>query len=253
MSFLLVLVACWFVTAYAYGLAWICAFGTKFHLAKKYQTYIKMEAKFSKIYDKNIWGGSGSGSHLSADNKIYLRSIEELVLHNKINTILDVGCGDWEIMKHLNFDGKYLGVDIVKSVIDKNKDKYETDNKKFKHQNVLDGIEEEYDLIIIKDVIQHLDDETILKVMENLLNKGRMVYCVNGYKFGRSPEKNDWQTRSISNRYSYHPVSSEKEPLLRYQEFITTKYKRRCKEYVLFRKIKSTEQVNGTSVFGEHN
>ncbi len=198
-----------------------------------------MEAKFSNIYAKNIWGGSGSGSKLSHDNINYLNKITDIIEKYEIGSILDVGCGDWEIMKELELNKiHYVGIDIVKSVIENNINKY---GQSFRHYNVADGINENYDLIIIKDVLQHLEDDVITKIMNNLLEKGKYVFCINGYKFGRSPEKNDWTTRDINNRYSYHPVSSVKEPLIQHKDFIKERYFRRCKEYVLYTKIKSEE------------
>jgi SAM-dependent methyltransferase len=196
-----------------------------------------MESKFSNIYEKNIWGGgSGSGSKLSYDNKAYLKSIDDIIKNHNIHSILDIGCGDWEIMKHLSFDGDYLGLDIVKSVIDKNKINYP--NKNFKHKDILDGLDTHYDLIIIKDVIQHHTNENILKIMKIILEKGKLIYCVNGFKFGRSPEKNNWTKRDIDNRYSYHPVDITKEPLNQYQHLVIQSFQRRCKEYLLIQNPK---------------
>jgi len=195
---------------------------------------IIMESKFSSIYSKNIWGGgSGSGSKLSYDNKAYLKSIEDIIEEYKIESILDIGCGDWEIMRHLSFDGEYLGIDIVKSVIEENKVKYPEIN--FQHKDIMNGLNESYDLIIIKDVIQHHTDEDIIKIMDILLEKGKYIYCVNGYKFGRSPEKNNWVKRDIGNRYSYHPVALDKVPMDKYCGLVINGFRRRCKEYALIR------------------
>tara|TARA_Y100001973_G_C5205724_1_gene341411 strand:+ start:853 stop:1446 length:594 start_codon:yes stop_codon:yes gene_type:complete len=194
-----------------------------------------MEKKFDNIYKKNIWGGgSGTGSKLSYDNIWYLKSIEEIIKDYNIHTILDIGCGDWEIMKNLSYNGlMYDGMDIVKSVIDNNKDCYEKDNIRFYNKNILNEDIKNYDLIIIKDVLQHLEDSHIITIMDKLIKKGKYIYCVNGFKFGRTPEKNNWEVRNINNRYSYHPLSIEKQPLIKYKQYVERKNIRRCKEYIL--------------------
>ena len=195
-----------------------------------------MEEAFKNIHKKNIWGGgSGTGSKLSHDNKWYLKILQDIIKDKGIKNILDIGCGDWEIMKNLSYEGLvYDGIDIVKSVIDNNKD-YESHNIRFYHKNILNEDIENYDLIIIKDVLQHLEDYDIIKIMDKLMEKGKYILCVNGYKFGRTPEKNNWEIRNIKNRYSYHPASIEKQPLIKYKGNMILKELRRCKEYILIK------------------
>jgi 2-polyprenyl-3-methyl-5-hydroxy-6-metoxy-1,4-benzoquinol methylase len=195
-----------------------------------------MEDKFNNIYKKNIWGGgSGTGSKLSHDNKWYLSFIKDIIKDKEIKTILDIGCGDWEIMKNFSYDGlKYDGIDIVKSVIDAN-ESYVKPNIHFYHKNILNEDINNYDLIIIKDVLQHLEDNDIIKIMDKLMKKGSYILCVNGFKFGRTPEKNEWESRNIKNRYSYHPVSIDKMPLIKYKGHMIKKEIRRCKEYILIK------------------
>ena len=111
-----------------------------------------MEEKFSNIYEKNIWGGgSGSGSKLSYDNKSYLKSLDSIIKNHNIQSILDIGCGDWEIMKHLSFQGEYLGIDIVRSVINQNKINYP--NKNFEHKDIINGLD---DLLPIRILLPNL-------------------------------------------------------------------------------------------------
>jgi hypothetical protein len=52
--------------------------------------------EFIKIYNTNYWGnGSGSGSYIK--NTIeYNKYIIDFIKKNKINSITDIGCGDWQ-------------------------------------------------------------------------------------------------------------------------------------------------------------
>ena len=97
-----------------------------------------MESKFSNIYSKNIWGSSGSGSKFSPDNKWFLKELRTIIDEYNIKSIADLGCGDFEIMKHFNFneDEKYTGIDIVDFLIQKHNEKYSNENIKFIHQDI---------------------------------------------------------------------------------------------------------------------
>ena len=134
-----------------------------------------MEEAFTEIYDKNRWGdGSGSGSNPTPDNLKYIRILEGIIKDNDIKTICDIGCGDWKFSQYINFpkDVEYTGIDCVKSVIDNNNDKFKKKNISFKHKSVAEHenyTPNNFDLIIIKDVIQHWEDEHILKFMDDII------------------------------------------------------------------------------------
>jgi len=186
-----------------------------------------MKAIFTTIYDKNIWGGSGSGSNMSNRNKYYMSVLSKIIDDHNIKTICDVGCGDWEFSKHFGYDKRditYLGVDCVESVVDTLKQNYQGENVSFDCKTIGDSyIPEGYDLVILKDVIQHWEDKDILTILPLLLEKNKYVFITNGYKFQRLPEKNDWKQRVLDKRYYYHPVDIYKYPLNQFnQDLILT-------------------------------
>ena len=45
-------------------------------------------------------------------------------------------------------------------------------------------------LIILKDVIQHWTDESIMNYLPKILDKNKYVFITNGYRFMRDPTKN---------------------------------------------------------------
>jgi len=190
-----------------------------------------MEKAFTEIYDKNKWGnGSGSGSKMSRNNQKYINILNKIIDDHSIKTICDVGCGDWQFSKFIEYDKKqlkYTGVDCVKSVIDNNIKCFNATNVEFQHKTISDDyIPEGYDLIILKDVIQHWTDEDILKYLLIILDKNKYVFLTNGFKFMRDPSKNNLEKRNINNQYRYHPVSIKKYPLSEYSEYCmeTTEY-----------------------------
>ena len=140
---------------------------------------------FSKIYDKRIWAPnkktplSGAGS-TKKYNLEYIDFLENFI-HNKknnIKSILDLGCGDWSFTRDIDFSGKkYLGIDCVSSVIQKNKNQFETNSVKFKKADFSDtrvlSQYLDYDLFIMKDVLQHWSDEDITRVLDFLTQNKR--------------------------------------------------------------------------------
>ena len=72
---------------------------------------------FSKIYKEDLWqGGSGAGSKLE-NVKEYVEILQKYIDKPEINTVLDLGCGDWQFSKFLDLSSvSYLGVDVVESV-----------------------------------------------------------------------------------------------------------------------------------------
>ena len=194
-----------------------------------------MQNKFSEIYSKNIWGSSGSGSKFTNDNKFFLNELRNHIDKYDLKTIGDVGCGDWNIMRHfeLKSDESYTGIDCVDFLINDLKMKSEEQNIDFTCLDISKNIPVGYDIIVIKDVIQHWEDKDILEFIPKLLKNNKYVYCVNGYKFGRDKTKSNWTTRHLDKKYKYHPISIIKEPMNKFNYRIMDIKHRRCKEYIL--------------------
>ena len=197
-----------------------------------------MESKFSNIYSKNIWGSSGSGSKFSPDNKWFLNELRNVIDNYNIKNIADLGCGDWEIMKHFNFneDEKYTGIDCVDFLIDGHIQNYSTPQVSFKCEDISQDIPKGYDLVIIKDVLQHHDDNSAIATLNQLLKYNKYVYCINGFKFMRDPTKNNWKKRVLDKKYSYHPISFDIDPFTQFKKYITEVKTRRAKQYIILHK-----------------
>jgi 2-polyprenyl-3-methyl-5-hydroxy-6-metoxy-1,4-benzoquinol methylase len=128
---------------------------------------------FEKIYSDNYWGTevkSGSGSTIAATENIR-NIIPEIVNKYNIKSIVDVACGDltWMplVLEKLG-DIKYTGCDIVESLIEEHKKKY----PQYKFQT-LDIVEENIpsgELIICREVLQHLPVRDIQKALINFSN-----------------------------------------------------------------------------------
>lgn len=119
---------------------------------------------FTEIYDKNVWGGSGGGS--SPENTVEYRKLLQKFLKDKnIKSVVDYGCGDWSFSHLIDWTGiKYVGYDLVDSVVDNNNLKYKTDNIRFTPFGPLLAMDLG-DLMIIKDVLQHLSNDDIISIL----------------------------------------------------------------------------------------
>ena len=130
--------------------------------------------EFTKIYKTNYWiKGSGSGSYIK--NTIeYNKYIIDFIKKHNINSITDIGCGDWQssyliYQNFVNID--YLGLDCVNFIIEKNKTNHPKYN--FKTLDILCNVDliRDSELYIIKDVLQHWKLNDIYDFLDKLVLK----------------------------------------------------------------------------------
>ncbi|WP_400074939.1 class I SAM-dependent methyltransferase [Winogradskyella sp. R77965] len=129
-----------------------------------------------QIYDLHLWGGkdfdfySGDGSHNPKIVKSYLDTVTYF-LKTKNNSLIicDLGCGDFNIGKHLTpYSKKYIAIDIVEKLIERNKTLFKKENLEFK---CLDIAKDEFpagDCIILRQVLQHISNSEIQEIVKKL-------------------------------------------------------------------------------------
>ncbi len=130
----------------------------------------------TQIYEMNLWGGkefdfySGIGSHEPKIINPYLDVlITFLNAHNKSLVVCDLGCGDFNIGKHLTtYSKKYIAVDIVENLINRNKTLYKEDNLTFYCLDIAKEALPPGDCIILRQVLQHLSNKEIEKVTKKI-------------------------------------------------------------------------------------
>lgn len=142
------------------------------------------KSRFQAIYDTGVWGKvtdgtpeSGPGSALSATST--LRQTLPLLLNELgAKTLLDVGCGDFMWMQHVNLAQKYIGVDVVDRVISANKEQFEDSNRTFMS---LDAIADELpsaDVVMCREILFHLSFKDINRLLRNVFSKERSFIVV---------------------------------------------------------------------------
>jgi len=139
---------------------------------------------FNGIYSRGDWakdpegkGTSGTGSTLDVTQE-YRAYIEQFIKKHNVKSVVDAGCGDWEFSSATNWNhARYLGVDISTNVIDLVKKKYQKEGVSFMVGDVTESLPSA-DLLLCKDVLQHLPNQLIIKFIKNNLKKGKYKWAI---------------------------------------------------------------------------
>lgn len=147
-------------------------------MAKKIKKPWPTKDVMNQIYDIHLWGGhtfdfySGFGSHDPKIIKPYLKVLVAfLESHNRSLVVCDLGCGDFNIGKHFTqYTKKYIAIDIVENLIDRNKTLYKEDNLVFACLDITKDDLPEADCMILRQVLQHLSNLEVQNLVEKLAN-----------------------------------------------------------------------------------
>tara|TARA_B100001057_G_C22655245_1_gene873718 strand:+ start:155 stop:925 length:771 start_codon:yes stop_codon:yes gene_type:complete len=140
---------------------------------KKMLTKKDIKDRFITIYEENLWQSkesiSGEGSEISYTKPLREWMLKEISQLN-IKVFVDAPCGDFNWMKTIipKLSIKYIGLDIVPSLINSNKIKYESKNVYFNVANICDDPLPDCDMIMVRDCLFHLSYEDINKFLKNL-------------------------------------------------------------------------------------
>lgn len=168
-------------------------------LSDIYQTLfisiIDKDKKFSYIYKSKYWKGlgdgslSGAGSNEATTNNIK-SELQKFFIEKNIKSVLDIPCGDWKWMSTMNFgDIDYTGCDVVKEMIDHNSKLYAKSNIKFRVLSLIDDRLPNADIIIIRDLLVHLDTKDILKCIDNIRKYNFKYIAITNYPILKNQHK----------------------------------------------------------------
>ena len=112
--------------------------------------------------------GQGSGPGSSPEyTKLWRPFLEDFIGKNRISSVLDFGCGDWQSSRLIDWKTTaYHGVDVVPALVDRLRAAYARPGVTF---SVVDPENPQLpgaDLLIVKDVLQHLPNASVLKLLE---------------------------------------------------------------------------------------
>jgi SAM-dependent methyltransferase len=128
---------------------------------------------FEEIYEKNIWGGergefySGEGSTQKYSQK-YAQTVTKYIRENNIKRVVDLGCGDFRVASKLvTGDFHYIGCDVVPSLVEHLNHNFANEKNEFRCVNIVEDELPNGDLCLIRQVLQHLSNAEIEKILQN--------------------------------------------------------------------------------------
>ncbi|WP_315830974.1 class I SAM-dependent methyltransferase [Bradyrhizobium prioriisuperbiae] len=139
-----------------------------------------LKSRFEAIYDTGVWQqgwheatpGSGAGSSVAAT--VALREALPSLLNDlNAKTLLDVGCGDFSWMQHVSIGQRYIGIDVVGSVIETNARLYGQPGREFRNGDATVDELPDADVVLCREVLFHLSFVDIRKLLRNVLSKKR--------------------------------------------------------------------------------
>lgn len=148
-------------------------------IAKKLKSKLKLEINNSASYWERRYaskGNSGAGSYgRLAEFKASV--INEFVALNKINSVVEFGCGDGNQLTLAKYPS-YIGVDISKTAIRLCKKAFKKDVTK-SFFTTADAQNVDAELSMSLDVIYHLVEDNIYNdYMTNLFNSSKLYVCI---------------------------------------------------------------------------
>ena len=178
--------------------------------------------RFREIYRKERWGrgkGSGDGSDPKY-SAVWIEYVQGLIDSGEYRSVLDVGCGDLRMLNALRLpdDVSYWGVDVAMTEKNLVEAQRRNDNLPPNAGLIFSDVtipgtlawlsrNTSFDLVLIKDVLQHLSDEEVMVISNDLSTLSwKTVLVANDWRFVRDPKKNTLR-RDVNNPYSWSAIS----------------------------------------------
>jgi SAM-dependent methyltransferase len=128
---------------------------------------------FAEVYRTNWWGppddgpfNSGHGSRNEFATR-YADLVTTLIQRERISSIVDIGCGDFKVSSKIQLgpNTSYIGMDVVPDLIDYHQRTSARENVKFICADAIEADLPPADLCLIRQVLQHLSNEQIAKIL----------------------------------------------------------------------------------------
>jgi hypothetical protein len=167
---------------------------------------------FTEIYQNNLWTSreskSGAGSELK-NTEIVRNELPSLFKKFNIKTMLDIPCGDFNWMNHVDRTGiDYIGGDIVEDLIENNKKNYNDIDFR-----VLDVTKDELpkvDIIFVRDLLGHFNYKNIAIAISNMKKSGSkylLTTCFTKWDFNSNIEDGGWRPINLMIKpFNFKPI-----------------------------------------------
>jgi SAM-dependent methyltransferase len=139
-----------------------------------------LEAIFNDIYETAAWSKSDDNTKYFSgpgSTAAVTRGYEDFVIgylnaHPNAHTIVDVGCGDFQvgrrILQRLTREVRYIGCDVASKVIAHNEAAHGGPGIEFRHLDASTAPLPEGDIVLVREVFQHLSIAAIQATLANM-------------------------------------------------------------------------------------
>jgi SAM-dependent methyltransferase len=140
-------------------------------------TDLDLAARFTRMYETNLWDDtesrSGSGSSLASTARVRAE-LPELLRQLGVRRLLDVPCGDFHWMAHVDLAAAgvtdYLGGDVVAALVAANRARYAASGRDFVTVDLTTGplpavAGAPADAVLCRDCLVHLSFANIARVL----------------------------------------------------------------------------------------
>lgn len=159
---------------------------------------------FTDIYRRQAWGDgdsiSGPGSDAEQARAV-VEALPELFGELGITSLLDIPCGDFHWMRSVPLEGvRYVGADIVKELVRRNREEYAGDGIGFEHLDLLRDPLPAVDLVLCRDCLVHLSLDGVSRALANLRRCGSRYLLTThfpGTERNAEIETGDWRPLNL--------------------------------------------------------
>lgn len=138
-----------------------------------------MKDVFTDIYKSNFWkdGESASGAGSNMQQTMVIRTVlPELFKRLHVKVLLDIPCGDFfwfsKMWKDMPGDMHYIGADIVRDLVYKNRERYVHPELEFQVMDATRTRLPHADLILCRDMLGHLSNVDVKAALKNFRASG---------------------------------------------------------------------------------
>lgn len=188
---------------------------------------MNIQEAFDEIYKKGMWKQGGTLSGVGSEGSLadqYIQFVLEYAEKNGLRTVVDGGCGDFSVGSRLapKFEW-YRAFDISPYIIETNKKRFaEFAARHHVTFEVADMIKQSLptcDLVLIRQVLQHLTNSQIEQILANLESSAwhRVLITEEVHDPDNNQNPNlDLQSHSVGNRVALGSgVFIDREPFCR--------------------------------------
>lgn len=150
---------------------------------------------FHKIYREQGWHSeesvSGWGSELRNTERV-IRELPGLLHRFGVRSMLDVPCGDFNWMRHVDLTGiDYTGADIVPELVAANQAMYSAADRHFVQLDLLEDPLPDSDLILCRDCLFHFSHADVIRAFGQFVNTSARYLLTTTFIYRSYPRNAD--------------------------------------------------------------